>query len=62
MILKGDFDIDIKCKDIRTDKLEGFWDVLNLKDLVKSETCFTKDHKSLIHLVLTDKPFLLHFS
>ena len=27
-----------------------------MKNLVKSETCFTKDHKSLIDLILTNKP------
>ena len=28
----------------------------NLKDLIKSETSFTKSHKSLINLLLTNKP------
>ena len=56
MILIGDFNIDTKCKDIGTDKLEGLCNAFNLKNLVKSETCFTKDHKSLIDLVLTNKP------
>ena len=40
-----DFNIDTKCKGIRTDKLEELCDAFNLKNLVKSETCFTKDNK-----------------
>ena len=56
IILMGDFNIDTKCKDIETDKLEELCDVFNLKNLVKSETCFTKDNKSLIDLILTNKP------
>ena len=52
----GDFNIDTKCKNIGTDKLEEFCDAFNLKNLVKSETCFTKDNKSLIDLILTNKP------
>ena len=52
----GDVDIDSKCKDIGTDKLEELCDAFNLKNLVISETCFTKDTKSLIDLILTNKP------
>ena len=57
IILMGGIDIDSKCKDIGTDKLEELCDAFNLKNLVKSETCFTKDNKSLIDLILTNKPF-----
>ena len=53
----GDIDIDSKCKDIGTDKPEELCDAFNLKNLVISETCFTKDTKSLIDLILTNKPF-----
>ena len=53
----GDIDIDSKCKDIGTDKLEELCDAFNLKNLVISETCFTKNTKSLIDLILTKKPF-----
>lgn len=51
-----DLNIDTKCKDTRQDKLEEFSDVFNLKNLVKSETNFTKDRKSLIDLILKNKP------
>ena len=56
MILMGDFNIDMKCKDIGTDKLEELYVAFNLKNLVKSETCFTKDHKSPTDLIVTNKP------
>ena len=52
----GDCNINNKCKDIGTDKLEELCDVFNLKNLVKFETCFTKVLKSLIDLVVTSKP------
>ena len=52
----GDFNIDMKCKDIGTDKLEELYVAFNLKNLVKSETCFTKDHKSPTDLIVTNKP------
>ena len=55
IILMGDLNIDTKCKDTRPDKLEEFCDVFNLKNLVKSETNFTKDRKSLIDLILKNK-------
>ena len=55
IILMGDFDIDAKCKDIGTDKLEELCNAFNLRNLVKSETCFTKDNKFLMDLILTKK-------
>ena len=30
--------------------------LFNLTNLIKTETCFTKSHKSLIDLFLTNKP------
>ena len=56
IILMGDCNINNKCKDIGTDKLEELCDVFNLKNLVKFKTCFTKVLKSLIDLVVTSKP------
>ena len=47
----------LKCKDVGTDKLEEVCDTFNLKNWVKSKTCFTKEHKSLIDLILTNKLF-----
>ena len=48
----GDFNIDIK-------SLGNFCDLFNLTNLVHSETCFMKNSKSIIFLILTNKP--LHF-
>ena len=33
------------------------YDTFNLMNLIKSETCYTKNHKSLIDLFFTNKPF-----
>ena len=52
----GDFNIDMKSKSLRYDKLDDFCDLFNLRNLIKSETCFTKNHKSLIDLFLTNTP------
>ena len=41
------------------DKLENFGDLFNLTNLVHSETCFMKTSKSIIDLILRNKP--LHF-
>ena len=55
----GEFNIDIKCKDIGTDKLEKLCNVFNLKNLVKSRTYFTKDNKSLIDLIPNKQTFVI---
>ena len=53
----GDFNINIKKENSTAyDKLEEFCDTFNLKNLVKSETCFMNNHKSTIDLILTNKP------
>ena len=53
----GDFDIDIKKENsIAYDELEELCDTFNLKNLVKSETCFMNNHKSTVDLTLTNKP------
>ena len=46
----------MKSKSLRYDKLDDFCDLFNLRNLIKSETCFTKNHKSLIDLFLTNTP------
>ena len=51
----GDFNVNTKCKDIGTNKLEELCDAFSLKNLVKSETCFINDNKSLINLIQTNK-------
>ena len=52
----GDFNIDMKKQKLGYDKLDEFCDLFNLTNLIKSETCFTKNHKSLIDLFLTNTP------
>ena len=44
------------------DKLHEFCDLFNLTNLIKSATCFTKNHKSLIDLFLINTPFSFHKS
>ena len=59
LIVMGDFNIDIKSSNSEKDKLEYFCDLFNLANLVHSDTCFMKNIKSTIGLILTNKP--LHF-
>ena len=62
-IVMGDFNIDINKDDaIGHDKLDVFCDTLNLTNLVKSETCYTNNHKSTIDLFLTNKPRSFQFT
>ena len=46
----------MKSKSLGYDKLDEFCDLFNLTDLIKPETCLTKNHKSLIDIFLTNKP------
>ena len=63
IIVMGDFNIDINKDDaIDHDKLDVFCDTLNLTNLVKSETCYTNNHKSTIDLFLTNKPRSFQFT
>ena len=55
-IILGDFNIDVKVAGGELDKLEESCDLFNLKYLIRNETCFTRDHKSTIDLILTNKP------
>ena len=53
----GDFSIDLnKTNCIGFGKLEEFCDNFNMTNIVKSNTCFTKNYKSTIDLLLTNKP------
>ena len=52
----GGFNIDIKNKGAGFDNLSEMYDTFNLTILIKSETCYTKNHKSLIDLFFTSKP------
>ena len=56
IIVMGDFNIDIKCKGVGSNNLSDFCDLFHLTNIVKSDTCFTKTHTSLIDLILTNKP------
>ena len=53
LIVMGDFNMVIKSSN---SKLENFCDLFNLKNLVLSENCFMKNSKSIINLILTNKP------
>ena len=55
-IILGDFNIDVKVVGSELDKLEEFCDLFNLTNLIRYETCFTRDHKSAIDLILINKP------
>ena len=58
-----DFNIGInKDETISHDKLNVFCDTLNLTNLVKSETCYTENHKSTIDLFLINKPLSFQFT
>ena len=55
-IILVDFNIDLKVAGSELDKLEEFCDLFNLTNLIRYETCFTRDHKSTIDLILINKP------
>ena len=55
-IILGDFNIEVKVPGRELDKLDEFCDLFNLKNLIRNETCSTRDHKSSIDLILTNKP------
>ena len=56
IIIMGDFNIDIKHEGLGYGKLDTFCDIFNLTNLIHSETCSMKNHKSTIDLFLTNKP------
>ena len=58
-----DFNNDIN-KDETTGhcKLDVFSDTLNLTNLVKSDTCYTSNHKFTTDLFLTNKPWSFEFT
>ena len=59
LIVMGDLNIDIKSSNSDKVKLKNFWDLFNLTNLIHSQTCFIKNSKSVIDLILKNKP--LHF-
>ena len=44
----GDFYMDLKNKGVDFNKLDEFFNLFNLTNLIKSETYFTKSYKSSI--------------
>ena len=46
VLIMGEFSIDMKSKSLGYDQLDEFCDKFNITNLIKSETCFTKNHKS----------------
>ena len=54
--IMGHFNIDMKNKGLGYDKLDTFWNLFNIRDLINSETCLMKNHKSSIDLFFNNKP------
>ena len=55
-VVMGDFNIDLNKTDcIGFGKLEEFCDNFNLTNIVKRNTCFTKNNKSKTDVLLTNK-------
>ena len=55
-IIMGDFYIDINTAGVDVERLDEFCNLLDLTNLMKTETCCTKNHKSTIDLFLTNRP------
>ena len=55
-IIMGDFNIDINTAGIEVDKLDEFFNLFDLTNLIKTEICCTQDHKCTIDLFLTNRP------
>ena len=51
----NDFNIDFFKKRAGFDKLKQVYDTFNLTNLIQSETCYTKNYKSLIDFFFTNK-------
>ena len=56
LVIMSNFNIDMESKSLGYDKLDEFCDLFNLTNMIKSETCFAKYHKSPIDLFLTNTP------
>ena len=55
-IIMGDFNININTAGMDVDKLDEFCNIFDQTNLIKTETCCTKNHKSAIGLFLTNRP------
>ena len=51
----GDFNIDIRTKGREYERFDDFCSLFNLSNLIKSETCFSQNHKLTIDLSTTNK-------
>ena len=54
-VILGDFSRDVKVGGRELNKIEEFYDLLNLTKLIRSPTCSAGDHKPTIDLILTNK-------
>ena len=48
--------LDINTARMDVDKLDEFCNLFDLTNLIKTETCCTKNHKSTTDLFLTNRP------
>ena len=55
-IVMADFNIDIRTKGREHAQFEDFCSLFDLQNLIKTETCFSKNQKSGIDLFTTNKP------
>ena len=55
-IVMGDFNIDIRNKGREYEKFEDFCSLFHLSNLIKTETCLSKNHKLTTDLFTTNKP------
>ena len=52
----GDFNIDINATGKEVDKLDKICNLFDQTNLIKTEICCTKNHKSKIDFILTNRP------
>ena len=55
-IIMGNFNIDINTAGVDVERLDEFCNLLDLTNLMKTETCCTKNRKSTIDLFWTNRP------
>ena len=55
-IVMRDFNIDMRTKSREYEKFEHFWSLFSLSNLIKSKTCFSRNHKSKIDIFTTSQP------
>ena len=55
-IVIGDFNIGVHASGSGKDKLDEFCNIFDLTNLVRKVTCCTNNHRSIIDLILTNRP------